>query len=167
MVFCENGSNVDSVFVNGEIVVESGRLTKVDEKEVLRRAEHARRRLEPSMQKELAAAQMMEPSAGGNVFSRVRTITVKRGGARESIERRDCFPNVSCARDHRPGEAQGCRIPERRCPKNVNRRYPWVGEGRAVGISRSRVPARGFSRFTQDQAGQGKADRRYDNRSGH
>jgi 5-methylthioadenosine/S-adenosylhomocysteine deaminase len=62
LVFCENGSDVDSVFVNGEIVVESGRLTKIDEDEVLRRAEQARWRLEPSLQKELAAAKMMEPS---------------------------------------------------------------------------------------------------------
>ena len=68
LVFCENGSDVDSVFVNGEIVVESGRLTKVDEEEVLRRAEHARRRLEPSLQKELAAAKMMEPSLAEMYF---------------------------------------------------------------------------------------------------
>jgi 5-methylthioadenosine/S-adenosylhomocysteine deaminase len=68
LVFCENGSDVDSVFVNGEIVVESGRLTKVDEDEVLRRAEQARRRLEPSLQKELAAAKMMEPSLAEMYF---------------------------------------------------------------------------------------------------
>lgn len=68
LVFCENGSDVDSVFVNGEIVVESGRLTKVDEDEALRRAEQARRRLEPSLQKELAAAKMMEPSLAEMYF---------------------------------------------------------------------------------------------------
>ncbi|MGH7798053.1 MAG: amidohydrolase family protein [Candidatus Binatia bacterium] len=62
LVFCENGSGVDSVIVNGEIVVEDGRLTKVDEKEVLRLAEQARRRLDPSIQKELAAAKTLEPS---------------------------------------------------------------------------------------------------------
>jgi 5-methylthioadenosine/S-adenosylhomocysteine deaminase len=62
LVFCENGSDVDSVIVNGEIVVESGRLTKVDEDGVLRRAEQARERLEPALQKELAAAKNMEPS---------------------------------------------------------------------------------------------------------
>ena len=62
LVFCENGSGVDSVIVNGEIVVEQGRLTKVDESEVLRLAEQARRRLDPSIQAELAAAKIMEPS---------------------------------------------------------------------------------------------------------
>jgi 5-methylthioadenosine/S-adenosylhomocysteine deaminase len=62
IVFCENGSDVDTVIVNGEVVVENGRLTKVDEKEVLRLAEQARRRLEPSLQSELAGAKTMEPS---------------------------------------------------------------------------------------------------------
>jgi 5-methylthioadenosine/S-adenosylhomocysteine deaminase len=68
LVFCENGSGVDSVIVNGEIVVENGKLTKVDENEVLRRAEQARRRLEPSLQKELAAARTMEPSLAEMYF---------------------------------------------------------------------------------------------------
>jgi 5-methylthioadenosine/S-adenosylhomocysteine deaminase len=62
IVFCENGSDVDTVIVNGEIVVEAGRLTKVDEKEVLRLAEQSRSRLEPAMQRELAAAKTMEPA---------------------------------------------------------------------------------------------------------
>jgi 5-methylthioadenosine/S-adenosylhomocysteine deaminase len=68
LVFCENGSGVDSVIVNGEIVVENGKLTKVDENEILRRAEQARRRLEPSLQKELAAARTMEPSLAEMYF---------------------------------------------------------------------------------------------------
>jgi len=62
IVFCENGSNVDTVIVDGEAVVEGGRLTKVDEMEVLRLAETARSRLEPSMQIELAAARTLEPA---------------------------------------------------------------------------------------------------------
>ena len=62
LVFCENGSSVDSVIVNGEIVVQNGRLTKLDEMEVLRLAERARQRLEPSIQTELAAARTTEPS---------------------------------------------------------------------------------------------------------
>jgi 5-methylthioadenosine/S-adenosylhomocysteine deaminase len=61
IVFCENGSNVDTVIVNGEVVVEAGRLTKVDEMEVFRLAEEARARLDPSIQRELAAARTMEP----------------------------------------------------------------------------------------------------------
>ena len=62
IVFCENGSDVDTVIVDGEIVVEDGRSTKVDEKEVLRLAEQSRARLEPSMRRELAAAKTMEPA---------------------------------------------------------------------------------------------------------
>jgi 5-methylthioadenosine/S-adenosylhomocysteine deaminase len=68
LVFCENGSDVDTVIVNGETVVEQGRLTKVDETEVLRLAEQSRRRLDPSMQTELAAAKTMEPSLAAMYF---------------------------------------------------------------------------------------------------
>ncbi len=62
LVFCENGSDLDRVIVNGEVVVEDGRLTKVDEKEILRFAEQARHRLDPSIERELSAAKTMEQS---------------------------------------------------------------------------------------------------------
>ena len=68
IVWCENGSNVDTVLVNGEVVVEGGRLTKVDEMDVLKRAEDARCRIEPSMQRELAAARSMEPALAEMYF---------------------------------------------------------------------------------------------------
>ena len=68
IVFCENGSNVDTVIVNGEVVVEGGRLTKVDEMAVLKLAEDARTRLEPSMQSELIAARTMEPALAKMYF---------------------------------------------------------------------------------------------------
>lgn len=68
LVFCENGSGVECVIVDGEIVVENGRLTKVDEQEVLRMAEQARRRLDPSIQKELEAAKTVEPSLAEMYF---------------------------------------------------------------------------------------------------
>jgi len=68
IVFCENGSNVDTVIVDGEAVVEGGRLTKVDEMEVLRLAETARSRLEQSMQIELAAARTLEPALAEMYF---------------------------------------------------------------------------------------------------
>ena len=35
LVYCENGSSVDTVFVNGEVMVENGRMTRVDEGELL------------------------------------------------------------------------------------------------------------------------------------
>jgi 5-methylthioadenosine/S-adenosylhomocysteine deaminase len=68
LVFCENGSDVDTVIVNGEIVVEAGRLTKIDEDEVLRLAQQSRTRLEPSIQADLAAARTMEPTLAEMYF---------------------------------------------------------------------------------------------------
>ncbi len=68
VVFCENGSSVDTVIVNGAIVVEGGRFMKVNEQEVLRLAEQARTRLDPSIQRELAAAQTMEPALAEMYF---------------------------------------------------------------------------------------------------
>lgn len=62
IVFCENGASVHSVIVDGEFVVEAGRLTKVDEAEVLRLATQARLRLDSSIEREFAAAKTMEPS---------------------------------------------------------------------------------------------------------
>ena len=62
LVFCENGSSVDTVIVDGEVVVEGGRCTRIDEKEVLQLATRARQRLNPSIQRELATAKMMEPA---------------------------------------------------------------------------------------------------------
>lgn len=68
IAFCENGSNVDTVIVNGEVVVQGGRLTQLDEEEVLRLAEQSRARLEPSMRRELAAAKTMEPALAEMYF---------------------------------------------------------------------------------------------------
>jgi 5-methylthioadenosine/S-adenosylhomocysteine deaminase len=68
LVFCENGSGVATVLVNGEIVVEGGQLTKVDEMEVFRLAGQARARLDPSMQVEMAAAKTMESSLSEMYF---------------------------------------------------------------------------------------------------
>ena len=62
LVFSENGSSVDTVIVNGEVVVESGRLTCMDEQEVLALATKARERIDPSIQRELVAAKSVEPA---------------------------------------------------------------------------------------------------------
>lgn len=68
LVFCENGSGVESIFVDGELVIEGGRATKVDETEVLRLASQARSRIDPSIERELAAARTMEPSLAEMYF---------------------------------------------------------------------------------------------------
>jgi 5-methylthioadenosine/S-adenosylhomocysteine deaminase len=70
IVFCENGSDVDTVLVNGEIVVERGRCTKVDEAEILARAIKSRDRLDSSIRRELAAASTMEPALA-EMYSKV------------------------------------------------------------------------------------------------
>jgi 5-methylthioadenosine/S-adenosylhomocysteine deaminase len=61
LALCENGSSVDTVFVNGEVVVENGRLKKLEEKEVLTLATKARERLNPAIEREMAAARTIEP----------------------------------------------------------------------------------------------------------
>jgi 5-methylthioadenosine/S-adenosylhomocysteine deaminase len=68
LVFCENGSSVDTVIVNGEVVVRSGRATKVDENEVLAVATKSRERLNPSIEREFAAARTMEPALAEMYF---------------------------------------------------------------------------------------------------
>jgi hypothetical protein len=61
---------VDTVIVNGEIVVESGRLTCMNEQEALALASNARERIDPSIQRELAAAKSMEPALA-EMYARV------------------------------------------------------------------------------------------------
>jgi 5-methylthioadenosine/S-adenosylhomocysteine deaminase len=70
IVFCENGSNVDTVIVNGDFVVENGRLTKINELEILGLAERSRLHLDASIQRQLAAARTMEPVLA-EMYSRV------------------------------------------------------------------------------------------------
>jgi 5-methylthioadenosine/S-adenosylhomocysteine deaminase len=62
LAFCENGSSVETVIVNGEVVVEEGRLKKLDEREVLSLAVKTRDRLDPSLEREFAAAKSLEPA---------------------------------------------------------------------------------------------------------
>jgi cytosine/adenosine deaminase-related metal-dependent hydrolase len=45
LVFCEGGQSVDTVFVDGEIVVEGGRLTRVVEERLIQRAEPISRKM--------------------------------------------------------------------------------------------------------------------------
>jgi len=68
IVFCENGSDVDTVIIDGEVVVEGGRCAIVDEKEALDLATRARERLEPSIEREMAAAKTIEPALAEMYF---------------------------------------------------------------------------------------------------
>ncbi len=60
LVYCENGSDVDLVFVDGEIVVENGRCTRVDEVEVYRQVGQARASLQAGLEAEQAASAAVE-----------------------------------------------------------------------------------------------------------
>jgi cytosine/adenosine deaminase-related metal-dependent hydrolase len=73
LVFCENGRSVDTVIVNGEVVVADGRLKKLDEKEILRLAAKARERLSPAFQRAMGAAKTIEPALAEMYFEIFRT----------------------------------------------------------------------------------------------
>ena len=68
LALCENGSSVDTVIVNGEVVVEGGRLIRMREEEVLRLAAQSMSRLKPGLQQEFEAAASMEPALAEMYF---------------------------------------------------------------------------------------------------
>jgi len=68
LAFCENGSSVDTVIVDGEIVVEGGRLTRMKEEEVLALATESLERLRPGVREEMVAAQTMEAALADMYF---------------------------------------------------------------------------------------------------
>jgi len=68
LVFCENGSSVDTVLVNGEIVVEAGRLTRMNEIELLDRVNGLYATMVPAIRREMKDASVMEPSLSEMYF---------------------------------------------------------------------------------------------------
>jgi 5-methylthioadenosine/S-adenosylhomocysteine deaminase len=62
IAYCENGSNVDTVLVDGEVVVEGGRSTLVDEDALMREAEALRRELDPDVDEETRRTRALEPN---------------------------------------------------------------------------------------------------------
>lgn len=68
LALCENGSSVDTVIVDGDIVVEGGRLTRMREEDVLRCVAESMERLRPEMEKEIRAARAMEPALAEMYF---------------------------------------------------------------------------------------------------
>lgn len=68
IAWCENGSSVDTVIVNGEVVVEEGRLIRMREEEILRLAAESMARLKPRLQSEIEAAASMEPALAEMYF---------------------------------------------------------------------------------------------------
>ena len=59
---------MDTVLVNGEVVVEGGRLTKMDEAEILAEVSRLYGPLRPAIQKEMQDAAVMEPSLSEMYF---------------------------------------------------------------------------------------------------
>ncbi len=68
LVFCENGSSVDTVLVNGEVVVDGGRLTKMDETAVIAEVNRLYDPLRSAIRKEMQDAAVMEPSLAEMYF---------------------------------------------------------------------------------------------------
>jgi 5-methylthioadenosine/S-adenosylhomocysteine deaminase len=68
LVFCENGSSVDTVIVNGEVVVQSRQLTRIREQEVLNVAVQARERLNRSIERQINATRAIEPALAEMYF---------------------------------------------------------------------------------------------------
>jgi 5-methylthioadenosine/S-adenosylhomocysteine deaminase len=62
LVYCENGSSIDSVMVNGEIVVKDGRLTRVNEADLLGELREAWREYRPAHQAIEAANSRFVPA---------------------------------------------------------------------------------------------------------
>jgi 5-methylthioadenosine/S-adenosylhomocysteine deaminase len=62
LVYCENGSSIDSVMVNGEIVVADGKLTKVNEADLLAELREAWREYRPAHQAVEAANSEFAPA---------------------------------------------------------------------------------------------------------
>jgi cytosine/adenosine deaminase-related metal-dependent hydrolase len=73
LVFCENGRSVDTVIVNGEVVVAEGRLKTLDEQEILHLAAKTRERLSPAFERAMAAAKTIEPALEEMYFEIFRT----------------------------------------------------------------------------------------------
>ena len=55
LVYCENGSSVDKVFVDGELVVDGGRMTTLDEQALFAEVSEVRAALEPAAREAHAA----------------------------------------------------------------------------------------------------------------
>jgi 5-methylthioadenosine/S-adenosylhomocysteine deaminase len=61
LVYCENGASVETVFVDGEVVVENGRLTTIDETALYREVGRARDALRGTFEGEVARAAALDP----------------------------------------------------------------------------------------------------------
>ncbi|MBI2348205.1 MAG: amidohydrolase [Deltaproteobacteria bacterium] len=68
LALCENGSSVDTVIVDGEVVVEGGRLAKMREEEVLGLAAGSLKRLRPGIEQEIEASRALEPALAEMYF---------------------------------------------------------------------------------------------------
>ncbi len=68
LALCENGSSVDTVVVDGEIVLEKGELTRRREREVLELVNSSMDQMRPGMEREMMEAQNAEPDLAEMYF---------------------------------------------------------------------------------------------------
>jgi 5-methylthioadenosine/S-adenosylhomocysteine deaminase len=72
LVFSENGSSVVTVIVAGEIVVESGRLTRIDEHRIYSEAAALRQDIDEEVKSELKKMSALEPGLRQMYFDMVK-----------------------------------------------------------------------------------------------
>ncbi|MFQ5683149.1 MAG: amidohydrolase family protein [Candidatus Binatia bacterium] len=68
IALCENGSSVDTVLVDGEIMVEKGYLTRKREEEIVELTRQSQERLRPGFQREMEATREVEPTLAEMYF---------------------------------------------------------------------------------------------------
>jgi 5-methylthioadenosine/S-adenosylhomocysteine deaminase len=72
LVYCENGTSVNTVIIGGEIVIESGRLTKIDENKIYAEASAVRQKLDEEIRHELKKNSALEPGLREMYFEMVK-----------------------------------------------------------------------------------------------
>lgn len=75
LVYCEHGASVDTVMVQGEVVVAGGKLLRVDEQAMYRRLESALNEVRAGMDQEMAGAAALEPALREMYFRENANVT--------------------------------------------------------------------------------------------
>ncbi len=72
LVYCENGSAVDGVYVNGRVVLENGSLVHVNEQAIYAEVDEAMERLAPHFAQESANVEALQPALRDMYFEVMR-----------------------------------------------------------------------------------------------
>lgn len=72
LVFCENGSSVDTVIVDGEVVVEKNRLVYINENDIYEEARNTRSSIQEEVELEMRKTNLIEPKLREMYFEIMR-----------------------------------------------------------------------------------------------